>query len=147
MNEKLNSVANILKLHGDRFAGDNAVDAADEWIDNGFSVIQVEDWCEVGVWDVETAATFRDAGLTPSQVKDGADRLVDGMDDEERIRTYTDGCPIYSVCNGDTDAMEIIDAQDRGRPESNEARDDDGNCPVRAREGDCGCKTQKRREK
>ena len=62
------------------------------------------------MWDADTAATFRGADLTPAQVRGAAESLTDGMDDDERSETYTDGDPIYSVCNGDTDADEIIDA-------------------------------------
>lgn len=60
----------------------------------------------IGVWEPSVAAALRDAGLTPAQAKAAAERLVEenGSDD------YTDGDPIYSVCNRDTRIEDIMKA-------------------------------------
>lgn len=101
------AIADVLDPYGDRMAGNDVEATAHEWIDNGFDSEGAGEWCEIGCWDPSTAATFRDAGLTPAQVKAAAETLVAGLDDP--TAEYTDGCPIYSTCNGDTDADVVID--------------------------------------
>lgn len=56
------------------------------------------------------AAALRDAGLSSLQVQDGAESLLDGLDEDTRRRLYTDADPIYSVCNGDTPVDVLIGA-------------------------------------
>ena len=103
-------MAEMLTSHGDCFSGNNVDDQAQDWIDHDFVCDSANDWCEAGVWDAATAAALRDAGLTPQQATAASERLVDDMDDEAREAEYTDGDPIYSACNGDTDIQLLIDA-------------------------------------
>ena len=98
----------MLMRHGPRFTGSNINDEAEYWADQGFRADDADEWCEIGVWDAATAAEFRDAGLSPDQVKSAAESLTDGLDDP--AEECTAGDPIYSVCNGDTKASVIIDA-------------------------------------
>ena len=98
----------LLLRHGSRFSGNNVEDEAEEWADNGFDADNADGWCEIGVWDAATAAEFRDAGLTPEQVKAAAESLTEGLDDP--ADEYTDGDPIYAACNGDIKASVIIEA-------------------------------------
>jgi len=103
----LELVAEVLVSNGERFTGSDAAEVAQEWIDYGFDADDVSDWCDIGCWDAATAAAWRDAGLSPDQVLDAARSLIDAEDEPED--TYTDGCPIYSCCNGDTDSQVVID--------------------------------------
>ncbi len=103
----MNNTAEILRKYGEQFAGNNVEDAAQDWLDHGFTAESVDGWCEIGVWDAATAAKFRDAGLTPGQVKKASNELVEGLD-RDLCDRFTDGDPIYSTCNGDTAAWRII---------------------------------------
>jgi predicted ATPase len=106
MSESIGAVADVLESHGDRFSGGSVEDIAQDWLDHNFNASETDGWCEIGVWDASTAGEFRDAELTAAQVKDAADKLVEKNGGDG----YTDGCPIYSACNNDTPASEIIDA-------------------------------------
>lgn len=121
-------MAEMLERHGDRFTGNNTDDEAQGWLDEGFDADSADAWCEIGCWDATTAAKWRDAGMTPSQISDAADAMLeaeiaewDAIDEaaaEEdhdwtpctRESQYTDGNPIYSACNGDTRRQALIDA-------------------------------------
>lgn len=102
----MNNMTAMLRRHGDRFAGSNPNEAAQQWIDAGFTPEVADQWCEIGVWDAGVAETLRDHDLTPDAAKDAAERLFD----ENGADEYTDGDPIYSVCNNDTDIEDLIDA-------------------------------------
>jgi hypothetical protein len=102
-------MADTLERHGDRFTGNCADDQAQEWLDADFTADQAGGWCEIGVWSASAAAEFRDADLAPTQVKDASERLIEDAG-EDASDEYTDGDPIYSVCNCDTNAQVIIDA-------------------------------------
>lgn len=116
-------MAEMLTRHGDWFSGNNANDMAEGWLEGGFNVSDADSWCDVGVWEPDVAVKFRDAGLSPREVSDAAEALQEEFADEVRRAEeldesacgiympdrYTDGCPIYSACNGDTDPQEIID--------------------------------------
>ena len=126
--DDLADIMEMLELHGDKFAGNHVSHEAQNWLDQGFDAASADDWCEIGCWDAATAATLRDAGLTPAQSDDAAERLIeaetaewDAIDEAsakdnddwtpcQRDSKYTDGDPIYSACNNDTNAAEIIDA-------------------------------------
>jgi hypothetical protein len=105
---KLEAMAVMLTRHGDRFAGNSATDIAADWIGNDFGVDDAAEWCEIGCWDADTAAKLRDAGLSAQDARDAADKLAEACDDA--AEEYTDGDPIYSVCNADTRVQVIIDA-------------------------------------
>ena len=102
------AIADVLDPYGDRMAGGDVEATAHEWRDHSFTPDEVDEWCEIGCWDPATADEFRDAGLTPAQVEAAAEKLVEGLDDP--TTEYTDGCPIYSVCNHDTDSDVIVGA-------------------------------------
>lgn len=122
----LNAMAEVIGSHGSRFSGNSVADEAQEWIDNGFSPEDADRWCDVGVWDAETAAYWRDANLTPREASKAAERLVaeeeaewDAQDEAaakashdwkpvERDSQYTDGDPIYATCNGDINASVLV---------------------------------------
>lgn len=107
---ELNEVATVLHGYGDRFSGNNVADQAQDWVDNDFSAKQADRWCEIGVWDANTAAQLRDADLSPKEVQRAAESLIEDMDSETAAETYTDGDPIYSVCNCDTSIRVLIEA-------------------------------------
>ena len=102
------AIADVLDPYGEKMAGGDVEATAHEWRGHEFTADEVDEWCEIGCWDPATADEFRDAGLTPAQVKEAAAKLVEGLDDP--TTEYTDGCPIYSVCNHDTDSDVIVDA-------------------------------------
>jgi len=92
----------ILRSHGKLFTGDNVGDMARGWLDCGFSPTEADEWCEIGVWEPAIAAEFRDAGLTPYEVNETAERLYEAKPEN--------GCPIYAVCNGDASIEGLIKA-------------------------------------
>ena len=100
------AIANVLDPFGDRMAGNDVEATAHEWSEHGFDADDVSEWCEIGCWDPSTADDWRSAGLTPEQVKSAAEKLVADLDDP--TDEYTDGCPIYSTCNHDTDSDVIV---------------------------------------
>jgi hypothetical protein len=101
---ELAEVTAVLLSHGEMFHGGTPADIAQDWIDHDFDADEVDSWCEVGCWDASTAAEFRDAGLSPRQAKEAADKL----DDQEDERPTYDA--IYRACNADLRAQAIIDA-------------------------------------
>jgi hypothetical protein len=94
-------MAAMLMRHGDRFTGSCLADEAASWEEHGFTVEEADQWCSVGFWDAATAAAFRDAGATPEQVAEAAERIASDSD------------PIYSVCNGDTPIRVLLAAMDK----------------------------------
>ena len=104
----LRAMVATLKGHGERFCGNNPEDEAQDWIDHGFDAVAADGWCEIGVWDAGIAAQLKDAGLSPDQVTRGAESLVEAA--EDAAEEYTDGDPIYSVCNSDTSIKVLIRA-------------------------------------
>lgn len=103
----LAEMVDILERHGDRFIGNDADDEAQDWIDHDFSAEAANAWCKIGVWDAATAAAFRDSGKTPEQIRIVAESLIEAAGDDAS-KTYVDGDPIYSACNGDTDTDDLI---------------------------------------
>lgn len=93
-----------VKRHGERFTGWAARDAAQGWIDAEFSDEEADEWMSAGWWDADRAGSARDMGLTAEQTAERAQQLIDACgDDSEAVASeYTDGDPIYSICNCDT---------------------------------------------
>lgn len=108
---ELEAMVAVLESHGDTYAGNHADETAQDWLDNDFDSAGADEWCEIGVWDAATAATFRDAGRSPAEIASAADRLIDAAG-EDVAETYTDGSPIYAACNRDLSPQKIIDACD-----------------------------------
>jgi len=107
---ELGEMVDVLEQHGDRWTGNCVDDEAQDWLDHDFEADGVNEWCEIGVWDAATAAAFRAAGKTPVQIAAASQSLIDAEEDPAEV--YTDGDPIYAVCNSDLDAQIIIDACD-----------------------------------
>ena len=62
-------MAEMLERHGHAFAGPNSLETAQDWLNNGFSVEEADEWCEIGCWDADVADRFRGAGLSPAEVE------------------------------------------------------------------------------
>ena len=107
---KISRVEKVLISHGDFFSGgcQNAAREARQWVDRGFDAIDVDSWCSVNVWDAQAAKAWCLAGMTPDDVTAAAALLIENHGTD----SYTDGCPIYSCCNGDTDTDVIVDAHE-----------------------------------
>jgi hypothetical protein len=106
MARNIRAIMEVLKSYGDSYTGTDAYATAEEWDDNNFSADQVNDWCAARVWDAATASAWCMAGLTPDDVDQAKSKLLEN----HAAENYTDYCPIYSTCNGDTDPEVIIDA-------------------------------------
>jgi hypothetical protein len=106
MARNIRAIMAVLKSYGDSYTGTDAYATAEEWDDNNFSADQVNDWCAARVWDAATASAWCMAGLTPDDVDQAKSQLLEN----HAAKNYTDYCPIYSTCNGDTDPEVIIDA-------------------------------------
>ncbi len=102
----IRDIVDVLKTYGDKFTGLDAYATAEEWDDLGFSPDQVNDWCSIRVWNANTASAWEFAGLTCDDVEQAKRELLAA----HAAENYTDYCPIYSTCNGDTDPQVIIDA-------------------------------------
>ncbi len=111
--KKIQDMAAMLRGYGPTFDGgsDSArLRIAEEWVEADFTADHAEQWVKARVWDADTAAKLNDEGLTPDDLTKAVESMTDGLDDDARRKRWTDGCPIYSVCNGDTSAQDIIDA-------------------------------------
>ena len=108
LSAQIGRVKSVLISHGDCCSGSecNLTFFARQWVDRGFDAIDVDSWCSVNVWDAQAAKTWSIAGLTPDDVEAAAELLIENHGKD----SYTDGCPIYSCCNGDTDLDVMIDA-------------------------------------
>lgn len=102
-------IADVLDPYGDRMAGGDVEATAHEWRDHSFTPDEVDEWCEIGCWNPATAAVWRESGLTPEIVATAAEVLLLSLPEGSDPRdSYTDGCPIYSCCNDDTDPEVMI---------------------------------------
>jgi hypothetical protein len=110
LSAKIGRVKSVLISHGDCYSGGecNLTFFARQWVDRGFDAIDVDSWCSVNVWDAQAAKMWSIAGLTPDDVAAAAKLLLE----KNGADSYTDGCPIYSCCNGDTDLDVIVDAHE-----------------------------------
>jgi len=106
----INDIAAVLNSHGENFSGGDATRFAEDWNDYGFTPDQVNGWCGARVWDAATASAWAIAGLTPDDVVQAKRELAKRELVDGGMENYTDYCPIYSTCNGDTDPQVIIDA-------------------------------------
>jgi hypothetical protein len=99
----------VLDPYGDRMAGGDVEATAHEWRDHSFTADEVDEWCEIGCWNPATAAVWRESGLTPEIVATAAEVLLLSLPEGSDPRdSYTDGCPIYSCCNHDTDPEVMV---------------------------------------
>jgi len=105
-------IMTIVQSYGERFCGNNPEDEANGWIEAGITNPEVVgEWCEIGVWEQSVAARMIAEGLTPAQVLAGAERMLEALgEDDDSAEHYTDGDPIYSVCNNDTAIKHLIAA-------------------------------------
>lgn len=102
-------IAVVLRAAGERFAGNDVTEMATDWYDHDFDASEVSDWCDIGCWNPSVAAQWRDAGLTPAIVTTAAEALLASLPEEcDPADVYTDGCPIYSCCNEDTDPEVVL---------------------------------------
>jgi hypothetical protein len=108
LDPKLSAMADGVTSRGERFAGNNVWDMAEAWTEAGFSATDAAEWMDAGFWDPDTAATVRDTGITAEQAAARAEALVEAA--EDAAEDYTDGDPIYSICNGDTPVSVLTEA-------------------------------------
>lgn len=107
----LSEMAAVLNRHGSVYTGGHAAEMAQDWLDNDFTPAQADEWCEAGFWAPDVAAQVRDAGVTPDQAVAASASLTEAIgEDEDAGEVYTDGDPIYAVCNNDTAVSVLIDA-------------------------------------
>jgi hypothetical protein len=103
----LSDMAVMLLAAGERFSGNDVVDQAECWVEFGFTAETAWEWVQIGCWASWVAREWRDAGLTPDNVKTAAESLVDNSSEPDV--EWTDSCPIYSCCDDDTDPEEVIE--------------------------------------
>lgn len=119
--QSINSIVSVLRMHGEVFTGgpDREVDIAREWLGYGFDAHGTDRWCSVGVWEPSIAAQLRDARVSPARAKARSESLVEAIEEAggDPAETYTDGCPIYAVCNGDTDVSVLMAREERFAPD------------------------------
>jgi hypothetical protein len=106
MARSIREIMEVLKSYGENFTGLDAYATAEEWDDHNFSSEEVKDWCAARVWDAATASAWCMGGMTPDDIEQAKRQLLLN----HAAENYTNYCPIYSTCNGDTDPQVIIDA-------------------------------------
>ena len=112
--EGVGEIAHMLDDAGSKFAGNDPVKSAQEWIDAGFrhDTDDIDEWIGCGCWNPEVAAEFRDAGYTTSQITEAAQGLIDEVaDPDECTRYWCDGCPIHDACQTGSAAEFIFYAE------------------------------------
>ena len=105
----LSAMTTVVLSHGAVFSGGSdsqAAEIAEEWLDHDFDESSADRWMDTGFWDPSTAAQIRDAGITASK----ASELAESLAESEPEGTFTDGCPIYAMCNCDYNVAEFIEA-------------------------------------
>ena len=102
----IREIAEVLEMFGHAYTGADSYATAELWDDYGFSPEQVNSWCGARVWNAATASEWSFAGLTPDDVALAKRELLAA----HARWNYTNYCPIYSTCNGDTDPQVIIHA-------------------------------------
>jgi hypothetical protein len=104
-------VADVLRVWGEVWTGGRPEEVAAEWVAAGITdPDEVSGWCGAKVWEPKVAAALRSVGITPHRLESIVDRLTRGLTMEERESKWTDGCLVYSVCNGDSPVSTIISA-------------------------------------
>lgn len=102
---QVGAIADVLRLYGDRFAGDNPYELAQEWDGEGFHAQDVIAWCEVGCWNAWVAGALASCGVGPANASQACAVLAEGAEDGSFMQD-----PMYSCCNSDIDADAIIEA-------------------------------------
>ena len=104
-NQEIVAVANILRSHGDMFAGGRPEEIAADWLSYEFTPEGVSAWCNVGCWDANTADDFELAGLTPYEARKACDHWDGGNDSDA----------MYACCNNDLCVEDVVAAYNAWR--------------------------------
>ncbi|MDE2099683.1 MAG: hypothetical protein KGL39_20690 [Patescibacteria group bacterium] len=93
------AIAELLHRFGNECDGGShatSLSIADDWAARGFTSSTAEEWLVAGFWSAVTAASARDAGLSP----DEATRALEDAMPEDWDIGYGHQ-PVYAACNGD----------------------------------------------
>lgn len=93
---RVDELVTELTQRGPTFSGgDSRVrETALEWRAQGFDRESAEQWLDIGIWEPDVAATFRDWALRPKTVQQRAREAAALPEHEGRD-------VIYDICNGD----------------------------------------------
>jgi hypothetical protein len=104
-------IAEILRAYGELFHGGDPDEVAAEWVEAGITDLDaVDGWCAANVWEPRVAAALRAEGVDHELLCDISAKMTRGMSADERRDRWTEGCPIYALCNGDISVDDLIAA-------------------------------------
>lgn len=102
---RLIGLRNEIDGNGECYSGRRAGEMAEEWDANGLTD-EAPDWMQAKFWDPASARRVKNLGLTPERARELADEMLSGVEDPDTL--YTDGDPIYAICNNDLDAEALV---------------------------------------
>ena len=94
------AMKNELIIRGESFSGSDPDSVAEDWAER-FSVSAAAAWMDAGFWDASAAEACKNAGYTPSKMRDIAENQAD------RGIEYSSGDLIYALCNCDASVDDI----------------------------------------
>jgi hypothetical protein len=74
-----NTMQEMLNGHGKLFTKGNAMTAAKEWINCGFSVFAANEWCKAGFWNPLVVKVLKNKGFTPMVTKAVSDKTEESQ--------------------------------------------------------------------
>lgn len=106
-------LAVVLRSYGEMFTGGHAPEKiAEEWYEEGIAdADECGAWCAVYVWNPSVAGALSNAGITPQRLAEIEATMIESVN--EPYDTWTDGSPVYAICNDDLSVYDIIDAEEK----------------------------------
>ena len=106
-------LAVVLRSYGEMFTGGHAPEKiAEEWYEEGITdADECGAWCAVYVWNPSVAGALSNAGITPQRLAEIEATMIESVN--EPYDTWTDGSPVYAICNDDLSVYDIIDAEEK----------------------------------
>ncbi len=90
----LPTITNLLIDAGEQFSGSNAIEAARDWLDEGFDASSTRDWVSAGFWSPYLVSKLYEIGIDANEARLISEGLMS--------RGYNWGSsPIDALCNGD----------------------------------------------
>ena len=111
--QAIHDLAVVLRSYGEMYIGGHPpTKIAEEWYEEGVTdADECGAWCAVYVWNPAVAGALRNAGITPQRLADIEATMIKSVNDP--YDTWTDGSPVYAICNDDLSVDDIIEAEEK----------------------------------